>query len=486
MNLHFPVKEPDKAYLSNSLWLPKSGIREGPVQRALEFTVYSEAEQANILLRLWDESSTHVICPREFLPAKQYSNYAFPFVDLRPAFQKVDFEDLVIPRDEEQERAWEALKLHDNGILNLACGKGKTKLSLKKIAQRGVPTLVIVPDTGILTQWIESIYGDEEKGLKPGLRFEGELGMVQGAVCKWAHPVTLALVTTLYRRIEEGALPEEFFRYFGLVIYDEVHRIGAPKFSLTAKPFYGDRIGLTATAEREDGLDPIYRYHIGDIFYSDLSQRVIPDIYFQQVPSHIKFEDARTKAGTINISILRSLLARDSVANIFRYWHIKTALDAGRKILALSHSKVQLKLLHALFPGSGLIVSETKDRMNVLRDNQLVFAIAKLGNEGIDDDRLDTLFQLTPYKSKNALQQSFGRIQRPLPGKKKPLVVIFEDWLAPPLKKLCQSLKHELKLWKYPFNTVKPNDVPQQLPPELSEIYRTAMQALAKEEEEDE
>jgi len=483
MNLHFVQKEPDKAYLSNSLWLPKSGVREGPVQRALEFTIYSEAEQANILLRLWDQSSTHIICPREFLPSAQYANYEFPFVDLRPSFQKVEFEDLVVPRDEEQVRAWEALKQHDNGILNLACGKGKTKLSLKKIAQRGVPTLVVVPDTGILSQWIESIYGDEEKGLKPGLKFEGELGLVQGAVCKWAHPITLALVTTLYRRIEEGALPEEFFRYFGLVIYDEVHRIGAPKFSLTAKPFYGDRIGLTATAVREDGLDPIYRYHIGDPFYSDLSQQVIPDIYFQQTPAQIPFEMARTAAGTINISILRSILANDLTANTFRYWHIKTALDAGRKIIALSHSKKQLKLLHALFPGSGLIVSETKNRMDVLRDNQLVFAIAKLGNEGIDDSRLDTLFQLTPYKSKNALQQSFGRIQRPHPGKKKPVVVIFEDWLAPPLKKLCQSLKHELKTWNYPFNTVKPNDAPKQLPPEVLEAYRTTMQELSKEKE---
>jgi superfamily II DNA or RNA helicase len=114
------------------------------------------------------------------------------------------------------------------------------------------------------------------------VEFEGELGLVQGGVFNWARPLTLALVTTLWRRIEDGSIPEEFFRYFGQVIYDEVHQIGAPKFSLTASPFYGDRIGLTATVEREDGLDPIYRYHIGDPFYSDLSQEIIPDIYFQQ------------------------------------------------------------------------------------------------------------------------------------------------------------------------------------------------------------
>jgi superfamily II DNA or RNA helicase len=475
MELSFAVKEPDKAYVSHSLWLPKSQVRAGPVQRALEFIIQSE--QGQIMMRLWKESANHIICPREFLPESEYLKYDFPFVNLRPEFNKVVFKDNVVPRNEEQLKAWEALAANNNGILNLGCGKGKTVLANKKIAQMQVPALIVVPDKGILQQW--------EDAVGKFIEFDGEMGLIQGNVFRWAHPITIALVTTLWKRIEAGLIPEEMFRYFGLIIYDEVHRIGAPKFSLTASPFYGDRIGLTATSQREDGLDPIFKYHIGDVFYSDLSQQLVPDIAFQQTPANINWRAAEVNGAT-NISVLRTILAHDKVANVFRYWHLKAALEHGRKILALSHSKHQLRLLHAMFPGSGLIVQETKDRMNVLRNHQLVFAIAKLGSEGVDDDRLDTLFLLTPFRSKNALQQCMGRIQRLCEGKKKPLMVYFEDWMATPIKKLCSAVKTELRKWGYNFSVLKPNNLPTELPPEADAAYEAMFSQLTKIEEDTE
>lgn len=485
MNLTFVEKEPGKAYVADKLWLPKSGVREEPVKKALEFQIYNA--KGPQLIRMWGESRYHIICPREFIPAAQYKNYKFPFIDLSPEFQSIEFKDNVVPRDEEQEKAWQALAANDNGILNLGCGKGKTRLFLKKIAQKKVPTLVIVPDGGILEQWKEAILGNPQKNMKPALEFDGELGLIQGPVFNWAKPLTLALVTTLWMRIEEGSVPEEMFRYFGLVGYDEVHQIGAPKFSLTATPFYGDRVGLTATVQREDGLDPIYRYHLGEPFYSDLSQDLVPRIYFQKTP--VAFDDSVAKVnGTTNISVLRSLLGRHFDSNVFRYWSIKQALDAGRKILCLGHSKSQLKLFHALFPGSGLIVGETpkEDRMRILRESQICFAIARLGSQGVDDDALDTLFWLTPFRSKIALQQSMGRVQRRREGKKSPVVVVFEDWNIRALRGLCQSIRHSLKEWKYKFETVVPEKLPKELPIELQRIYDETLSALEPDEVENE
>jgi superfamily II DNA or RNA helicase len=460
-------KEADKAYISNRLWLPKSKVRVGPVKKALEFTVGGKDGQQ--VIKLWDESSNHIICPREFLPTSQYSKYPFPFIDLRPDFKHVEFKDLVNLRNEEQETAWAALSMNDNGILNLGCGKGKTKLALKKIAQRGIPTLVIVPDGGMLDQWRKSIYGDDRT--PPGLSFDFELGIIQGSEFN-ITPLTLALVTSLWPKIERNEIPEEIFRYFGLIVYDEVHQIGATKFSLTAPPFHGDRIGLTATVEREDGLDPIYRYHIGEPFYIDLKQDLIPNIYFQQTPIKLDHTPAIIN-GMTNISIMRSMIGNDKAGNIYRYWSIKQAVDEGRKILCLSHSKAQLKLMHAMFPGSGLIIQETdrEDRLDVLRNHSLCFAISRLGSVGIDDDRLDALFWLTPFRSKVSLQQSMGRIQRFLPGKKTPVMVVFEDWTTKPLKTLCVSIKSTLRHWGFAFETIKPLKVPTELPKEIEELY---------------
>jgi superfamily II DNA or RNA helicase len=478
MKLSFVPKEPDKAYVANALWLPKRGLRIDPFKKSLEFIVKGQGGQITNLA-MWEESTNHLICPREFLQTSAYKNFKFPFVDLRPQFQQVRFNDLVVPRNEEQESAWKAFSANNNGILNLGCGKGKTKLALKKIAQRGMPTLVIVPDGGILSQWQESIYGNKKKNLAPGLEFDGELGLIQGPVFNWAKPITLALVTTIALRIRDGAVPEELYRYFGQVIYDEVHQIGAPMFSLTASPFYGDRIGLTATVQREDGLDPIYRYHIGEPFYKDIKQDLKPRIYFQQSPCDIKYADAKIN-GMINISVLRSMLGRNLQSNVFRYWSIRMALDEGRKVLCLSHSKDQLRLFHKMFPGSGLIISETEksERMDVLRDSQICFAIAKLGSTGIDDDRLDTLFWLTPFRSRIALQQSMGRIQRFLLGKKTPVMTVFEDWMAPPLRQLCRNLKGSLKEWGYDYDTIKPLKLETTLPPEVQAAYDKAFGEL--------
>lgn len=486
MNLTFVPKEPDKAYLADRLWLPKSGIRTEPVKRALEFLVNGknlDGTPAQVKMSMWNESLNHLICPREFIPASHYPRYKFPFVDLRPEFQKVVFEDHVVPRNEEQEKAWRALAINDNGILNLGCGKGKTKLALKKIAQKQVPTLVIVPDGGILAQWQESIFGNQAKGLSKGLSFDGELGLIQGPVFNWAKPVTLALLTTLWMRIESGAIPEEVFRYFGLIVYDEVHFIGAPKFSLTATPFYGDRIGLTATVRREDGLDPIYRYHLGEPFYSDLTQELVPQIYIQQTPTILGPDEQSS-----HFSILRGMLGRNLSGNVYRYYSIKAALDAGRKVLCLSHSKDQLRLFHAMFPGSALIIGDTESstRMDALRNSQICFAIARLGATGVDDDQLDTLFWLTPLRSKGTLQQSMGRIQRQRPGKKNPVMVVFDDWMIPSFKRMIGAIKRILKDWNFQFETLKPLKVPTTLPPDVQALYDQAMSNLPRNIEKDE
>lgn len=256
-------------------------------------------------------------------------------------------------------------------------------------------------------------------------------------------------------------------------VYD-LEMEGHPSFVVN-----GILVHNTATVQREDGLDPIYRYHLGEPFYSDLSQDLTPRIYFWRTPAEHKFEECR-KRGTINISLLRTMLGRDYTGNVYRYYAIQDALKEGRKILCLSHSKDQLQLFHALFPDSGLLLGATpqKERMNILRANQLVFAIAKLGSEGVDDPRLDTLFWLTPFRSKISLQQSMGRILRAFTGKMTPVMVVFEDHLTPPLRNLCHRLRSNLRLWGFHLETISPKKFPPKLPQELEYAYAAAFAEL--------
>lgn len=445
MDLRLVLREPDKAYISDMLWLPKKLVPQQAIKEGLQYWDV-EGKQA-VMRRLWEETEHHLICPREYIKPSQYSQYPFPFVDLTPKkFPKAAFEVVHEPRDEDQRKAWEAVTLSNGGILNLACGKGKTFLALKKAAELRCPLLVVVHNSYLFDQWINDAIP------KHVILPHGEkVGVIQADRFDWNHPITIAMIHTLAARFEEGRIPSEFRDHFGVVVYDEVHHLSAPVFVQTAPAITGLRFGLTATEKRADGFDFIYKYHIGDVFYTDLTQKLLPRIYFQLTPVYVdlKRDEVRDKKGELNIGRLRSFVGEMDESNIFRAKCIQEALDKDRKILCVSHSKKQLIRLHEMFPGSGLIVEETpvEERSNIVRKSRVSFAIATLGFEGLDDDQLDTVFALLPFKGPNDLQQVMGRMQRPLDDKKTPLLIIFEDVRIGPFRAMCKTMKENLKDW---------------------------------------
>jgi superfamily II DNA or RNA helicase len=261
-------------------------------------------------------------------------------------------------------------------------------------------------------------------------------------------------------RYEE--MPPGMDRYFGTIYYDEVHHVSAPLFSNTAPLFYGERHGLTATVSREDGLEAIYQYHIGQVYHRDLSQDLVPRIYFQQHPVQLNWRSAEVqdavydKRGQLNIPKLRSYLGTLPECNEFLATLISRTLDAGRKVLALSHSVDQLRALNEMFDDSGLCTGREKPkaRIETLRAKRLTFGTLQLVKEALDEDTLDTLFFLTPFGSStiddggvNTLQQGMGRIQRFRPGKKTPLVFIIDYLYIPKFHKMCNRLKRQLRNW---------------------------------------
>lgn len=444
-DLGLVIMEPDKAYVSDMLWLPKKLVAETAIKQSLE---YWDVERGQAVMRkLWDDTKHHIVCPREFLKTDQYPQFPFPFIELAPkCFPKTNIWTKHDFRDDDQVRAWQALSASHSGILNLACGKGKTVISLKKAEQLGCPTLVVVHNSYLMNQWINDAIPTHVE-----LPFGQKIGVIQGERFEWQHPIVVAMIHTLAARAEEGKIPDEFLEWFGLVIFDEVHHLSAPLFVTTAPLIRGIRLGLTATDLRSDGTDFIYKFHIGDVFYSDLKQNLIPRIYFQETPVYIDLKDPSVKdiKGEVNHGKLRTVLGGHDVSNQFRAYCIREALSEDRKVLCVGHSKDQLKALSELFPDSGLIIQETnpEERTAIVKKSRVTFAIASLGFEGLDDPELDMAFVLTPFKDPGQLQQVMGRIQRPLKDKKQPVLVIFDDVKVRPLHGLCNKLRAALKEW---------------------------------------
>jgi superfamily II DNA or RNA helicase len=442
-------RDPDKAYVSNMLWLPKKLIPVEAIKAGLQ---YWDVEKGSSVLRtLWSETRDHLVCPREYIKPEKYTEFPFPFVDITPKkFPKAHFFVKHEPRDEDQKAANQAFSNASGGILNLACGKGKTFLALKQAEYLGCPLLVVVHNTFLMNQWVnEAIPRHVE--LRPNQR----VGIIQGDKFEWKHPISVAMIHTLAARVQEGEIPPEVWNHFGMVVFDEVHHLSAPLFVTTAPVIQGRRYGLTATDKRGDGTDFIYKMHVGDIFYSDLRQKILPRIYFQYTPVYCNLDrdEVKDRNGEFHLGRLKSFIGSLPESNAFRARCLREALDAGRKILAVSHSKDQLLLLHEMFPESGLVVQETpqEERSNIVRKSRLTFANANLGFEGLDDDSIDTVHVLLPFGSKegppNDLQQVIGRAQREKDGKGTPVVVIYDDVNIKPLHQTCMVMRKQLSTW---------------------------------------
>jgi len=461
MTYRFKIKEPDKAYISNNLALPKFGVNLAPVMTALTFIhgeeeVIDQETQQLVGTRprelyLWDENRHHIIVPREFLSERQYPEFPFEFVDHRPhLFPEVDIEDNITLREDDQPEAFAALLENESGTLNLACGKGKTVLALKLAATLGVPTLIVVNTTALLEQWKGEI--EEHLGVN-------SVGTIQGETIDWEdHPITIAMVHTL--SLHRETWPMDFRLWFGLVFYDEGHHMSAPVFVRSADLFFGRRYSLTATASRIDGLEAIYQYHLGPVIHRNLEQELIPETVFHE----LKWEfDDRYKPLIIDSSMevslprVRGYLGSLDWRNRLIYQDLHLDLAFGRNILVLSHSVDHVNRLAALVNErldvtAGVITGATPqgDRMDILRDSNPVLGTFQLAREGLNKPSLDTLYVTTPFSSPNDLQQAWGRIQRQFSGKKEPLVRVYEDKALDCCVKSCRNLKRHLRALGYP------------------------------------
>ncbi|MFN0204746.1 MAG: DNA repair helicase XPB [Planctomycetota bacterium] len=138
-----------------------------------------------------------------------------------------------------------------SGVVVLPCGAGKTVVGLATMEKLKTCTLVLTTSSAAVHQWRGEILDKTTLDASEVGEYTGEK--------KDLKPVTVTTYQMLtYRRSKTG--PFKHFSIFeerdwGLVIYDEVHLLPAPVFSITAGLQARRRMGLTATLVREDGQE---------------------------------------------------------------------------------------------------------------------------------------------------------------------------------------------------------------------------------------
>lgn len=314
------------------------------------------------------------------------------------------------------------------GIVQAKPGWGKTVVALAISAALRVPTLVVVHKEFLMDQWIERI----GKFLPAA-----KIGRVQQDECDFrGKTVVMGMVHSLGG---EQPYPDDLWEWPGLLMVDECHRIGARTWAPVPPRFKAKyRLGFTATPRRKDGADDVFWQHIGPIVFAGKEERL--KVIVKRVWS--KFKLVKTDRFNPHLaprSLLLRFLTKSRHRNDMIVDQLISAVEAGRKILVLSerlqHLQDMENQLRKLWPHVAGEVSigqyvggRTKEQLERSSRAKVIFATVQYAAEGLDIPAMDTLFLTTPMSD---VEQAVGRIQRPFPGKKDPIVVDFRDDMIP-------------------------------------------------------
>jgi superfamily II DNA or RNA helicase len=165
------------------------------------------------------------------------------------------------------------------GVIVLPTGAGKTVIAMKAMELVNQPSIIIVPTLDLLEQWRRRI--EEELSIEVGVYGGGESSV---------KAVTVSTYDSAYLRAGELG------NMFRLLIFDEVHHLPAESFRQIAEMFTApNRLGLTATYEREDMLHAELPRLIGGVVYrlntEDLAGRFLSNYKIERLTVELTDEE---------------------------------------------------------------------------------------------------------------------------------------------------------------------------------------------------
>lgn len=319
-------------------------------------------------------------------------------------------------------------------------GFGKTYAGTKAIARLQRKTLIVVPKTDIMDQWLKVLRTCTS--LTPE-----QIGVAQADRCEYqGRSVVVGMLQSLAMHEYE----EDFYNAFGVVVFDESHRIAADIMQQVCWRFPARvRIGLSATPERKDGRFATVRAHVGPIrvrAQKDVQPfRVLVYQTSWVCPRRTVFDH---ETGEHRIEAIPHSPGRTAhITKLFKNDAERVDLVArciarsfhqGRKVVAffLTLAHLEVVSLHLTthygipaaeqgrYIGGSDSGKKREARLRTQAKKRILLATYKMIAEGTDIPDLDTAVLADPMAD---VRQSVGRILRELEGKKKPVVFDLVD-----------------------------------------------------------
>jgi superfamily II DNA or RNA helicase len=340
-----------------------------------------------------------------------------------------------------QQVAVDRMLTRDFGTLNSATGSGKTIMALYMIARRRQPTLIVVHTKDLAVQWtqrIESFLGIDA----------ANVGLIGGGKKTLGEKITIALVQSLYKYVEEVA------GQIGFLVVDECHRCPSRTFTEAVTGFDSNyMLGLSATPWRRDKLSKLIFWHLGDVHHEVDKKQLIETGDILPAEVIVRHTSFKPYYDPVNeYSKMLSELTADTDRNVLIAGDVAgESVNSAGICLVLSDRKAHCENLRALLKFRFKVEAEllTGDlsmderQMVIGRLNQkkakVVIATGQLVGEGFDCRDLSTLFLATPIRFSGRVLQYLGRVLRPAPGKKMARVFDYVDVHVDTLNKAAMA-----------------------------------------------
>lgn len=296
-------------------------------------------------------------------------------------------------------------------IVNMAPGYGKTYLAIGVIERIKKKTLIIVPNSYLLRQWVGILRSN----------LTCKIGCFYGKE-KSDGDIIVSIVNSAIKYPMDDV---------GFVIYDEIHMYCSRTRSQIFKHAQSLKVlGLSATTdERQDKFDVVSQWYCGDVIYaSKLKGWNDKDVEFSTEVHKIMYYGSPlytkmilSESGIVSVPLMINQMIEDPLRNkiiieealklyrqdqfTFIFSDRRTHIEHLALILIEKGVMVEAPEIVTLMGGSSdLVINEAKKK------GKIILTTYQYSGTGVSINKMDALILATPRKS--GMKQILGRIFR--------------------------------------------------------------------------
>jgi len=335
--------------------------------------------------------------------------------------------------------------------LQLSPGQGKTFVGIGLIHKLRYPTCIIVPNTLLLNQWMQALT-TAFPNLKIGqynfnYKNEGDIMLVI-VNSGLSGGFTFRYKVEGQRAFDSKTLnSSSFYDKFGLIIYDEIHMYCSKDFQMIfTKAQARCVLGLSATPNRLDNFDRIFKSHTGKVVNAetDIKEFKPDNIKFTGKVTVVRYNGPirftsniiNEKTEAISCSQMIAQFIRDPYRNYLIALETKRLFDQGHFVFVFSERRKHLTILRDIMISMNLHVYipeicfddpddpedkvgiDVQDKEDINNDNDVqdkedIPAVIVLDEPINQDNQLPKKARGRPKKDITVKQQKIEKIETP-------------------------------------------------------------------------